>query len=360
MAEAIYHPHGDWPVFGHRWAVAHLAKVLATRSEPGGGPAHAYLFLGPRQIGKSTFVRAFATALLCTGEMPPCGQCRSCQLMARAAHPDYRRVAPLDKTPDDKAQGAKAAKLDRLAGTLYVEQARQLIREIQLSAVEGAYKLFHIQDAQAANDSFFNALLKTLEEPPARTILCLTATDRNAILPTIQSRCQVIELHPLDQETVGRALREAWSVPPDKADLLARLANGRLGWAVEQAQRAELWQERQQKLEQLWSLMRADRLERLAYSEVMATRSAQLFTTLDLWAAWWRDLMLVQAGCAEACANVDHAVLLQQQAQALPPDEVQGYVRTLQRIETLLQETTLNIRLAIDALLLRMPRIAQN
>lgn len=347
-----------WPVYGHRWAVAHLTLALAAGAAHGGGPRHAYLFQGPRQIGKSTFVRAYAQTLLCTGEVAPCGECRSCKLMERRSHPDFFRVAPLDKPPDDRAQGAKVPKVDRVGGTLYVDQARQVIHDVQLRPIEGRYKVFHIQDAQVANDSFFNALLKTLEEPPESTVICLTATDRNAILPTILSRCQVLELHPLDLETVAEALRTGWNVSADQAQLLTRLANGRLGWAVEQAQHADLWDERRQRLEQLWALLGADRVERLAASEALAARGASLYTTLELWVTWWRDLLLVQAGCAEACANVDQHDRLREQARGLEPNDVQRFVRTLQRVDGLLKETTVNVRLALDTLLLQMPSLS--
>ncbi len=353
---------GEWPVDGHRWAVAHLKRALATAPAQGGGPRHAYLFLGPRQIGKSTFVRAFAQALLCTGDAPPCGRCRSCTLMGRGAHPDFVVVAPLERKPADNGEGApgdKAVAVDRRGGTLYVEQARQLIHGAQLRPLEGRRKVIHIQDAQCANDSFFNALLKTLEEPPEHVILCLTATDRSAILPTIMSRCQVMELHPLDHASMVAALTTRRQVPPARAELLARLANGRLGWAVEQHQREAVWQERTARLEQLWSLLGADRVQRLAAAEQLAARGAPLLATLELWESWWRDLLLAQAGCLAACANVDQLETIERQAALLAPEEVQAFMRTLQRIDGLLQDTTVMTRLALDTLLLRLPYIEQ-
>ncbi len=334
-----------WPVYGHRWAVRNLARALAAP----GGTRQAYLFLGPRQVGKSTLVRAFATALFCTGEAKPCGHCRSCTLMAHGSHSDYHTVAPMD--------GGDPPKIDRITGKLYQEQAENLVADAWLRPFEGAHKLFHIQDAQrATTDRFLNLLLKTVEEPPESTIICITALDRESVLPTIVSRCQVFDLQPLDHPTITQALVEGWNVPHEQAALLARLSAGRLGWAVEQAQRPAMWQERQTRLEQLWALLRADRNERLALSEQMAGRSTQLYAMLELWAVWWRDVMLVQAGGADACCNTDFRPELERQAQALRPEQVRDYIRTMRRVEQSLR-TNVNARLALDVMLLRLPHL---
>lgn len=348
----------EWPVYGHRWAVQHLQRTIESEPAEGGGPRHAYLFLGPRQIGKSTFARAFAQALLCTGEKRPCGECRSCRLMVRGTHPDLHVVAPLVKAGGSDEELDDKAVVDRVAGKLYFPQARQIVHFANIRPQEGRYKIFLIQEAhQIWNVRFFNLLLKTLEEPPAYVILLLTASDRDAILPTVVSRCQVLELHPLDPTTVSAALQGGWSVPAERAELLARLCNGRLGWAVEQARSEQSWQERESRLEQLWQLMAADRAERLAISEKMAGRSAQLFATLELWSTWWRDLLLVQSGCAEACSNLDQRARLERQAQTLRPGEVQEYINTLKRVEAHLRHTV-NPRLALDVLFLRLPQFS--
>lgn len=335
-----------WPVYGHKWAVSNLARGL----HAAGGPRQAYLFLGPRQVGKSTLVRAFATALFCTGSEKPCGHCRSCTLMAHGSHPDFHSVAPLD--------AGDPPRVDRIAGKLYQQQAEELVSAAWLRPFEGAYKLFHIQDAQkATSDRFLNLLLKTVEEPPDSTIICITALDRDSVLPTIVSRSQVFDLRPLDHATVAQALVAGWHVPSDQAALLARLSAGRLGWAVEQAQRPAMWQERQVHLEQMWALLRADCNQRLALSEQMAGRSAQLYAMIELWASWWRDVMLVQAGADDACSNTDFRTVLEQHAQAVAPVQVTDYIKTMRRVEQSLR-TNVNARLALDVMLLRLPHMA--
>lgn len=340
-----------WPVYGHVAAVTQFQRIWqpAQNGHGAGTPYHATLLLGPRQVGKSTLAQVFAQAILCTDrERRPCGDCRSCRLMARHSHPDFRLLQPVDKN------GA----VDRLDGTLRADQAAELIHDAALRPVEGRYKVFLIQDFHNAHDAFANKLLKTLEEPPASVILCLTATDRSQVLPTIVSRCRLIELRPLAPEIIAEALVSNWQASPEEARLLARLANGRLGWAVEQLTKPQGQQERIAQLQTLWQLMAADRIERLALAEQLAANrnSQQLFGLLETWGTWLRDLLLVRAGCGVHCANIDQETRLAQQAGSVTMADIQQTLALLGRIEGYLHHTV-NTRLALDVLLLRLPRL---
>ncbi|MDQ3249518.1 MAG: hypothetical protein M3Q45_09995 [Chloroflexota bacterium] len=341
-----------WPIYGHAWAIrtlqrATLPSIPGKESHVASGPSHAYLFLGLRQVGKTTVAQTFAQSLLCTGEaMRPCGACRACHLMGKGGHPDFRLVQPLDKN------GA----VDRLDGLLRTEQAADIIHDVALRPAEGRYKVFLIQDAHQAHDSFANKLLKTLEEPPPHAILCLTALDRSSVLPTIVSRCQIVELRPIAANVISQALVEHWEAEPTQAELLARLANGRLGWAVEQLRNRAAQHERIEQLQGLWRLLSADRIERLALAEQMAANrnNQQLFGLLALWTSWWRDVLLAQAGHGEACCHIDQQTEIRHQAEIVSTQAVQRYLHTLQQIEGYLHHTV-NTRLALDALLLQMP-----
>lgn len=345
----------SWPIFGHQWAVQLLQRGI---ENAGGGAAgapstlhHAYLFTGPRHIGKTTLARVFAQSLLC--EQPaiaPCGTCRACRLVANGAHPDFRFIQPLDKN----------GQVDRIDGTLRVEQATELIREVTLSPLESQYRVFLVQDAHTANDSFANKILKTLEEPPDHVILCLTAEDRSLLLPTIVSRCQVLALRPLGQESVREALIERWQTPADQADLLARISNGRLGWAVSDLDNSQFLNNRRQELEELWTLVKADRVDRLAFAEKLSANrdNQRIFGLFELWTAWWRDVLLVQSGCVDSCSNIDQLEELTSEAQTIPASDVRQYLQMLQQLEAYLHHTV-NVRLALDVLLLKLPRPAK-
>ncbi|MGL4649092.1 MAG: ATP-binding protein, partial [Caldilineaceae bacterium] len=303
-------------------------------------------------IGKSTLVRAFARALFCASTGPrPCGACRSCGLLERGSHPDLRVVSPWQRIP----KAGEPPLVDRDAGKFYMEQVQQVVHDAQLRPVESHYKLVHLQDLhRVADERSYNALLKTIEEPPSHVIVCLTVADRASVLPTIVSRCQVFDLQPLDQAMLRTALQERWKASPEQADLLARLAGGRLGWAVEQLERRGQWEERKERLEQMFALMQADIFKRMAFAEGVATRSASLFALVDLWSSWWRDVLLMQSGCGEACSHIDYRETIERHANLVAAEKVQGYLRTLRRTEECLRHT-IPPRLPLEVLLLRLP-----
>lgn len=358
----------NWPIVGHETVVRLLAETLTAVDRPSPdattptrqvnfGPRHAYLFTGSRHTGKTTIAQNYAKALLCLGNGSsdnalgesagkPCNSCRSCRLVDSGNHPDLRMIQPTDK--DGTA--------NRSGGILRVEQAGDIIHEAALSPLEGRYKCFIIQDIHTANASFANKLLKTLEEPPAHVILLLTALDRSSLLPTIVSRCQLLELRPLRQALISQSLVSQWHVEPQKAELLARLSNGRMGWAIGQIDDEQAWQWRSEQIETLSQLIKSDRVSRLAHVESMASKGNQddLVHILELWTLWWRDVMLAQSGSLDSCINIDLKNEIEKLAAIVTPAVVQKYLRALQQIENYLRHTT-NLRLTLDVLLLQLP-----
>ncbi len=362
----ISHDGKPWPVHGHDWAVEYLSHVVQTDTRPADSlrvkntdPAlstrlrHAYLVLGPPHVGKSTLIRAFATALLCTGDVGerepgvPCGQCRSCRLMDKGVHPDFRLFSPTD------GDGVP----DRASGSLRVEDSADLIHDASLRPVEGRYKVFHVQDLQLAQPEFSHKILKTLEEPPAHVVLCVSATNRSQLLPTIVSRCEVLELRPVPATVAQDALVEGWQVDGEQAELLARLSGGRIGWAVRQLEDASIEETRLEKLDELQRLVTANRVDRLNFAQRTAANrnNESLFAMLELWATWWRDVLLAQNGCVDAISNLDLQPQIEQHARSLSGAAVQNHLHMLKRVERYLHHTV-NTRLALDALLLDMPR----
>jgi DNA polymerase-3 subunit delta' len=205
---------------------------------------------------------------------------------------------------------------------------------------------------ERANAGFSNKILKTLEEPPASVILLLTAEDRSQLLPTIVSRCQVVDLRPLAVAEVRRMLGQQRGLDATMADLLARYANGKPGWAMK---------ERHDQLAQLWALLRSDLLMRLQLSESLAAAkgSKRLFALLSVWQTWWRDLMLVQVGVPSECTNQDALPELTLEADLISREDVGRYLGLISRAEEQLHRTV-NVRLALDVLLLRLPRLPKD
>jgi DNA polymerase-3 subunit delta' len=326
----------SWPIFGHHWAVDLLDRALQAGRLP-----HALLLAGPTQVGKRTLALAVAAALICSAEEKPCGQCRACRLVAQGVHPDVRLVSA-----DDSERGRE--------GVLKIDQVREVQRAASLAPMEARHKIFVLRELERANLPAANALLKTLEEPPAQVVMLLTSARPHALLPTIISRCQVLTLRGLPQQMVAEALVGRWGASREQADLLARLAEGRLGWAVQRLTDENAWDERTRRMAQARDLPRQNRVQRLAYAEELSRTSAALQPTLALWASWWRDVMLVQQGCSGSVRNVDLAAYLEHDAASFDPVHVQRYLARLQAAPTQINQNV-NVRLLLETLVLHLP-----
>ncbi|HIQ06584.1 MAG TPA: DNA polymerase III subunit delta', partial [Anaerolineae bacterium] len=298
---------GNWSVVGHEWAVAWLQCSLANNRV-----SHAYCITGPPHVGKTTLAKAFATALLCQAEpgQRPCGHCLACRKLATDNHPDLRLV---------EAAGT----------TIRIDQIRELRQEAVLSPVEGRYKVFILPEMERATAAAANALLKTLEEPPPHVVLLLTATRRDALLPTITSRCQMVNLRALPVTQVESALRDHWNATPERAALLARLSAGRLGQAVCILQDEHRLERRTAWLDDLVRLCRSGRAARLLYAEELARQREVIPEVLMLWSSWWRDLLLLQVGHSGEVTNIDRNDELEKMAQQLTPDQVRVAVQVV-------------------------------
>ena len=323
-----------WPVIGHEWATA-----LLTQSIRSGRPSHAYLITGPSQVGKATLARAFAQALVCeAGQGEPCGACRTCQRVAQGRYPDVQLIA--------------AEK-----NAIQIDQVRALQTDAAVAPLEGRRKVFIIQEIERATLPAANALLKSLEEPPPQVSLLLTATRRDQVLPTILSRCQIVGLRPLPLAQVDAALRERWHVDEERAALLARLSGGRLGWAVTAHTDPELWQARAKYLDDLLALTAEGHLGRLTYAETLSRAGTDIDTALGLWATWWRDVLLVQHALDDEVLNLDRKAQLLQQAGLFRAEQAESALRDLGQTARRIK-ANVNARLALDVLLLRLPKPA--
>jgi DNA polymerase-3 subunit delta' len=324
----------SWPVVGHEWALNLLERAIT-----GGRLAHAYLFSGPAHVGKTTVALAFAQALVCErGSGAPCGECHTCRRIAQGRYFDVQVI------------GAEK-------NTIQIDQVRVLRSDAALSPLEGRYKVFIIREIERATLPAANALLKTLEEPPPQVILLLTTARRDQLLPTISSRCQTVGLRPLPLEQLQTALEERWGVEAGRAHLLARLSAGCLGWAVRAQTDPAIWQARSKALDDLLLLTANDHLGRLNYTETLSRQGEAVTVTLGLWAAWWRDILLIQRGVPETIVNLDRRIQLTQQAELFRGEQVEralvDLTLTLRRLKA-----NVNPRLALDVMALRLPHPA--
>ncbi len=329
----------NWNLVGHEWAVTALGRDIQTERLH-----HAYLIAGPAGVGKRALATAFIQALLCRQANAPCGDCRPCKLVARGGHPDVIGVAPV--------VSGKTIKTEKIV----IDRIRELIKTLSLKPVEASRRIALVTNFETANEEAANAFLKTLEEPPGNAILILTTDQPEALLPTIISRCESIHLRPLPTAMIQSALIERWQVSGERAELLAHLAGGRLGWAVSAANDGEVLEKREGRLNELRNLLSASRAARFAYAESLARDREALRETLELWLGWWRDVLLVASEARTQPINIDQVDTLRRAAQKTGLDSAAKAVEAIQRTLVILTRNA-NAKLALEVLLLDLPRI---
>jgi len=313
--------------------------------------AHAYLFLGPAGVGKATFARELAKAVLCPNAGPDagpdaCDSCPACRRFHEGHHSDFHLVEP------------EAGKR-----SVSINDIRSLESAIALRAVEGGYKVFVIDDADRMTVEASNAFLKTLEEPPPKSLLILIAASLDAMLDTTVSRCHVVRFRPIASPLVAEMLREEHGVSPDRAAAVANFAGGSMGRAVtlieDEAQEHRGWM--RQVAVELAPGHVFDVAEKMVESakkhggtlEDTRSRLAELLQFLML---YYRDLLTLRvSGRTESVFNIDRCAELQAEAGAWAPARLEFAVsRILDALDQL--RMNVNVSLVVENLLVDLAR----
>jgi DNA polymerase-3 subunit delta' len=325
-----------WQITGHETAVELLDNSLRNDRL-----SHAYLFVGPAQVGKMTLAVNLAQALNCEKDDKPCGACASCQRIMGLKHADVQVIDLAGKTE------------------VSIDQIRELERYASLKPFEGKSRVFIIDNADFMSSEAANCLLKTLEEPPPFVYMILLSTSEKAILSTILSRCQKLELRPIAISAIEHALTERYGTKPEDAHVLARLSSGCMGWAVQTSVNADAILHRKELIETLVNIAKADRLEKFSYSASMASKfsknRAEVQKLLSLWISLWRDLLLIKGNCREIITNIDHQETLFREEAYYDIIDIRNFIISLIQAGTLLKNNA-NPRLVLDVLILSMPK----
>lgn len=332
-----YNQPMNWNMLGHEWAVDLLKEHVAS-----GNPRHAYLLTGPQGVGRRTIAMRLAQALNCPqpeGPGEPCTQCQTCKQIERMQHADLSVV-----------------QAEEIGGVLKVDQVRDLQRTVSLSAYTAPYRVALLLRFEEANQNAANALLKTLEEPPPKVVIVLTAESAERLLPTIVSRCEVLRLRPLALETVFEGLESRWSLPSEKARLLAHLSGGRIGYALRLHQEPDQLEQRNAWLREQAELLRASRVKRFAYAEEIAKDKERLRAALQVWLSFWRDVLLRAGEASAPLTNPDHAAEIAALAGQLGLGTAKRILDQIERTEELL-DRNVNNRLVAEVLLLDLPHL---
>ncbi|MCI7261848.1 MAG: DNA polymerase III subunit delta' [Clostridium sp.] len=262
---------GFHDIIGHDKVKDHLRKAIEYHKV-----SHAYILSGEEGMGKKTLADAFAMTLLCErSDKEPCLQCHACKQMMSGNHPDVIRVT------------------HEKPGSIGVDDIRTQINDtIYIKPYSSSYKIYLVDEAEKMTPQAQNALLKTIEEPPAYAVIMLMTTNQELFLPTILSRCIQLKLRPLKDTQVSDYLKETMGIPEEKADVFAAFARGNLGKAIHLASSEEFGLLYRQILNLLKNLKEMDISMLLDSIRKLQEDQLDLRECLDFMQLWYRDILM--------------------------------------------------------------------
>ena len=309
--------HQTLPIIGHQAATAFFSRVLSHDQL-----SHAYLITGPQHIGKTTLATQFAQALLC-GKNPACGMCIPCRQFIQGIHPDVSWV-----------NREQSEATDALKKNISIEQIRQLQSRAYLSSFGGTYKVIIITEAHTLSLEAANALLKTLEEPTAKTVLLLLATHEKLLPATVVSRCQLIRLQPVADQHIYEQLM-ARGIERKKARQAAAASYGLPGRAITLATDIDVATALRQQVRDFITFVQQDLSGRFAFAASFTADVDRegVIAQLRLWKALLRDIALIQHGSMSYLAHQFASHELEQLAGRYQAAQLYALIERLQQAE---------------------------
>ena len=318
-------------IIGHEQIIEHLRSAITLDKI-----SHAYILNGPEDSGKMMLAEAFAMALQCEGEGErPCLACRSCKQAVDHNQPDIIYVS--HEKPN----------------TIGVDDIRtQVINDIVIKPYSSRYKVYIIDEAQKMNQQAQNALLKTIEEPPAYAVILLLTTNADSFLPTILSRCITLNLKAVKADVIRSYLMQKYQIPDYQADICAAFSQGNVGKAVKLAASSDFAELKASVLQLMKRLSDIDLYEMTAAVKQIAEYKLTVNDYFDLMMIWFRDVLYFKAtGDVNGLIFKDEVYDIKKQAEKR---SYQGIETILKALETAKVRISANVNfdLVIELLLL--------
>lgn len=320
-------------VVGHSKIVSMLQNAIKL-----GRVGGSYIFHGPEGVGKEFVALQFAKTLNCLNfnttnyDYDSCETCRSCKKINDGNHPDVRTTKP------DTAW-------------LRIDQIRALQVAISYKPMEGRKKIFIVAQAERMNLEAANCLLKTLEEPPADSLLILLTTSYSSLLETVRSRCRSFKFYPLPMSLIAEHLVKKLSLSEKDAKSSAALSEGSLEKALQVAENLEFVTE-----EDIPDIIKGiNSLKIFRFAEELGNRPEKLHRLLS----WYRDLLLVKQGCPVENLSLMHTDRYQELVEISKKysiREICDSIKGIMETERLLKRN-INTALAMEVLTFKLNKI---
>ena len=265
---------GFGDIIGHEQIITHLRSAIALDMV-----SHAYILNGPEYSGKMMLAEAFAMALQCEGEGErPCLECRSCRQAMDHNQPDIIYVS--HEKPN----------------TIGVDDIRtQINNDIVIKPYSSRYKVYIVDEAEKMNQQAQNALLKTIEEPPAYAVILLLTTNADSFLQTILSRCITLNLKAVKEDVIRDYLMKHYQIPDYQADVCAAFSQGNVGKAVQLASSEDFGELKASVLQLVKRLDDIDLYEFGGAIKQIGEYKLQINDYFGLITIWFRDVLYMKA-----------------------------------------------------------------
>lgn len=318
-------------IIGHNQIIEHLKNAIRMDKI-----SHAYILNGESNSGKMMLAEAFAMALQCeTGGAEPCMECRSCRQAKEHNQPDIIYVT--HEKPN----------------IISVDDIRhQLNNDIVIKPYSSKYKIYIVDEAEKMNVQAQNALLKTIEEPPAYAVILLLTTNADGFLPTILSRCITLNLKTVQEDLIKSHLMRKYQVPDYQADVCAAFAQGNVGKAIQLASSGEFHELKSEALSLVKKLEDTDLYEMNQLIKQISQYKNEINEFLDLLTLWFRDVLYAKA--TNDVSNLifrDEVYDIKKQAAKRSYSGIESILNTLEQTRVRLN-ANVNFELVIEMLLI--------
>lgn len=248
--------------------------------------SHAYIINGEKSMGKAMLAKAFTMAIMCDGGgSEPCMECESCRKISNNCNPDVIKLIRDEKKKTD---------------VIGIDEIRQqIISTMYEKPYSGDHKVYIIDDADKMNIQAQNAILKTLEEPPGYAVLILITTNVSRLLPTIISRCIVLNMRPVSDRQIKQYLRERGRLLESDIDVITAMASGNVGKAKLLSEDSDFNEFRNQIIDILSNIPKTDYKKILEYvlmlSDIKKKKKYSQDDIFEFFVIWYRDVLLYKA-----------------------------------------------------------------
>jgi DNA polymerase-3 subunit delta' len=289
-------------------------------------------------MGRKSLAHAFALTLLCEkGGSQPCMECHACKQVLSGNHPDLIHVT------------------HEKPGSIGVDDIREQINDtIMIRPYSSYYKIYIVDEAEKMTVQAQNALLKTIEEPPAYAVIILLTTNEDAFLPTILSRCVQLKLKPLKDSVIRDYLMGTMGISQSSAQLYAAFARGNLGKAIRLVEQEEFQHMYDRLLQILRDVKRMDIAQLLDSIKKMQEENIDIYECLDFMQIWYRDaLMFKVTKDANLLIFKDEYSSINEMSNQIGYDGFENILQAIDKARTRLQ-ANVNMELAMELMLLAM------